>query len=256
MWGEILFSLKAYVKSFELFVSFRLYKYLFLLLLLLMIFAFPVVIFDFFVSLITGWIPYASAQQYALTGVSLAASISGFFLLLILSPVFSLISEETGKRLTGLTYRFSPTQLIKDILRGLKITLRNLLYQYVIIAVVSIAMHFAPSVYLIRVFGSVLIFLVTAYFYGFSILDYAMENLRMSYKRSVDFVRSHPGIAIGLGSVYYLMISWNDLGIVAGNLGRFAIYWSAFAEALVAFFGVIAASYVMFKYSENDRLGS
>ncbi len=117
MWTDILYSLKAYLKSFEIFIRYRLYKYLLLLLFLLIIFAFPVVIFDFFVNLITGWIPYASAHEFALTGVSIAASISGFFLLLVLSPVFSLVSEETGKRLTGLEYRFSPAQLIKDVLR-------------------------------------------------------------------------------------------------------------------------------------------
>jgi len=75
-----------------------------------------------------------------------------------------------------------------------------------------------------------------------------MENLRMSYRQSVEFVRRYPGYAIGLGSIYYAAITINDWESVAGNFGHFSIYWSAFAEALVAFFGVIAASYIMYNY--------
>ena len=251
MMPQLIFSLKAFVKSLEIFLKYRLYKYLLLLLFLLIIFAFPVVVFDYFVHLVTGLIPYASVQKYGLAGVSIAAGISGFFLLLVLSPVFSLVSEETGKRLTGLEYRFSPAQLIKDVIRGLKITLRNLLYQYLAIALISIVLYFLPDTYIIQLAGSILIFLVTAYFYGFSILDYAMENLRMSYDASVEFVRNHPGYALGLGSVYYAMISINDWKIIADALGHFSVYWSAFAEALVAFFGVIAASYILYKKSPN-----
>ena len=254
MTSEILFSLKAYLRALDIFIRYKLYKYLFILLILLIIFAFPVVIFDFIVSKITALIPYASAQEYALTGVSIAAGISGFILLLVLSPVFSLVSEETGKRLTGVEYRFSPAQLIKDIIRGLKITLRNLVYQYLVIALISIALYLLPEMKILELTGSVLIFIVTAYFYGFSILDYAMENLRMSYSESVEFVRSHPGYALGLGSIYYATIGFNDWEIFSEALGHFSVYWSAFAEALVAFFGVIAASYIMYSYKlKSDR---
>jgi len=248
MMPELFYSLKAYLKSLELFIRYHLYKYLLLLFLLLLFFAFPVVIFDFFVTKITALIPYASVQEYALTGVSIAAGISGFFLLLVLSPVFSLVSEETGKRLTGVEYRFSPAQLVKDVARGIKITLRNLFYQYLLVGLVSIVLYFLPEMKMIQLAGSVLIFIVTAYFYGFSILDYAMENLRMTYDESVDFVRSHPGYALGLGSIYYAMIGVNDWKLFSDALGHLSVYWSAFAEALVAFFGVIAASYIMYTY--------
>ncbi len=245
MFNEIIHSIISYPKAIGLIFRFRLYKYLFLLLFLLIIFAFPVILFDYFVQLITGLIPYQDAQKYASIPVEIAAGFSGFFLLLILSPVFSMVSEETGQRLSGKSYRFSPAQLIKDIFRGIKITLRNLLYQYVFIALISIVMYLLPEMKIIHLTGKILIFLVTAYFYGFSILDYAMENLRMSYQKSVEFVRNHPGLAIGLGSIYYLSIKINDFPPVRNFFGNFNIYWSNFAEALIAFTGVIAASYLV-----------
>jgi CysZ protein len=248
LFDEIVHSIISYSKAFVLLFRFRLYKYLLLLLLLLIIFAFPVVIFDFFIQLLTGFIPYAEAQKYASIPVQIAAGFSGFFLLLVLSPVFSLVSEETGQKLSGKNYHFSPGQFIKDIIRGIKITLRNMLYQYLFIALISIAMYFLPEMKIIHITGNVLIFIVTAYFYGFSILDYAMENLRMSYKKSIDFVRNHPGIAIGLGSIYYAIISINNIPSVNKIFGNLNIYWSNFAEAIIAFIGVIAASYIMYAF--------
>ena len=247
MWQDVIKSIGYYGMAVGYFFKFRLFKYLILLLILLILFAFPVVIFDFLINFIAGLIPYFNVQKYTILTVNIVASISGFFLLLILSPVFSLVSEEVGKRLHGQTYNFSPVQLVKDIVRGIKISLRNMFYQYLGIAIISIVLYFLPEMKIIHLTGNTLIVLITAYFYGFSILDYAMENYRMPYRDSVQFVRDNPGLAIGLGSVYYLMISFNT--IFEGRLvsEHFSVYWSAFSEALVAFIGVIAASVLMFE---------
>jgi len=250
--NEFVLGFGSYLKAFDLLIRFRLYKYFLLLLLLIALFSFPVVLFDFITSFITGLIPFAKAQEFALTGVSLTATISGFFLLLILSPLLSIVSEEVGVKLRGKSYRFSLTQLVKDIVRGIKITLRNLFYQYILIAIISILMYVLPASKIISLFGSAAIFLVTAYFYGFSILDYAMENYRMNYQTSVNFVRQHAGLALGLGAVYYVIISINNLDFMAQKLGHFTVYWSAFAEAFVAFIGVIAASYLLYQYKKSD----
>jgi len=253
MFSEILTGIWSYILALSYFIRFRLYKYLLLLILLLLIFAVPVVIFDCFVNFIARLIPYAQSQKYALLSLNMVASLSGFFLLLILSPLFSLVSEEVGKRLTGQTYRFSPIQLGKDIVRGVRISLRNMFYQYLFIGLLSIALYFLPEMRILQVSGQILIALITAYFYGFSILDYAMENYRMPYRQSVDFVRKHNGLAIGLGLVYYVMISMNDL--LEGHLfsEHTAVYWSAFSEAFVAFLGVIAGSVILFRKFESSK---
>jgi len=255
MFSEIFTGIWSYILAVNYFVRFRLYKYLLLLILLLLIFAVPVVIFDFFFNLIAGLIPYAQSQKYALLSLNMIASLSGFFLLLVLSPLFSLVSEEVGKRLIGQTYRFSPIQLGKDIIRGVRISLRNMFYQYLFIGLLSIGLYFLPENPILQVSGQIIIALVTAYFYGFSILDYAMENYRMPYRQSVDFVHKHSGLAIGLGGIYYLIISLNDL--LEGHLfnEHTAVYWSSFSEAFVAFLGVIAASVILFRKFESRKGG-
>ena len=245
MLSDFIKSLLAYLEALRYFIKFRLYKYLAFLLVLLFLFVFPVFIFDYIVNTLTRLIPYFDMQKYALISVNIAAGISGFLLLLILSPLFSAVSEEVGKRLAHHTYKFSPLQFMKDIIRGLKISLRNLIYQYFMLALISIFLFMMPKSSVLQLIANSLIFLVTAYFYGFSIMDYAMENYRMSYKASVNFMHQNPGIALGIGSVYYLAISANN--ILEGTLidRHTAIYWSAFSEALVALIGVIAASIIM-----------
>ncbi len=253
MWQDVIKSIKYYGIATRYIFKFRLYKYLILLLILLILFAFPVIIFDLLINFIAGLIPYFNVQKYTILTVNIVASFSGFLLLLILSPVFSLVSEEVGKRLSGQVYKFSLVQLIKDILRGIKISLRNMFYQYLGIAIISIILYFLPEMKIIHLTGNTLIALITAYFYGFSILDYAMENYRMPYRDSVQFVRDNPGLAIGLGGVYYLMISLNT--IFEGQLvsEHFSVYWSAFSEAIVAFIGVIAASVLMFEKRKKSH---
>ncbi len=249
---EIFKGISSYLEAIYLAIKYRLYKYILFIFLLLIIFIFPVVLFDLFLSGLSKLIPYSDTDKYAEMGVSFAAGMSGFFLLIILSPIFSMVSEEVTQRLAGRSYNFSLTQLIKDVLRGIKIAFRNLFYEYTAIAIISILLHFLPENYVISLTGNVLIFLVTSYFYGFSIMDYALENHRIGYKQSVAFIRNHAGLAIGLGSVYYAVITINDIEIIKQNLGHLSVYWSGFAEALVAFVGVVGGSILVAKLHRSS----
>jgi uncharacterized protein involved in cysteine biosynthesis len=245
---DLIYSYINYLKAVFYVHKFKLYKYLILLLFLLILFVLPVFLFDITITSLADFIPFINAQKYAFSTISLAANVSEFLLLLVLSPLFSMVSEEVGKALTGQNYRFSPMQLFKDIIRGIKISLRNMFYQYCLILMVYIVMFLADNLTIFKILGQTLIIIITSYFYGFTLLDYAMENYRMSYKKSVTFVRQHPGLAIGLGSIYYIFISLNNLIDHPAMSKHLVIYWSAFSEALVAFLGVIAASIIMYQY--------
>jgi len=238
---EFLLGIFSYLQAVYYIKKLNLYKYLALLLLMLLFFMFPIVFFDVIVNFISAIIPFANTSKYADVSVSFASGISGFFLLILMSPVFSMISEEVMQKLAGKSYKFSFTQLLKDMIRGIKITLRNLLYEYVVIAVISIILYFLPHHDIISLSAKVLIFFISSYFYGFSLIDYTLENYRYNYKASVVFVRSHLGLAIGLGSIYYATISINDIQTVKSTLGHLSIYWSGFGEAFIALIGVIGA---------------
>jgi CysZ protein len=52
------------------------------------------------------------------------------------------------------------------------------------------------------------------YFIGFSIMDYNCERYRYSMSKSIQFIKTHKGHAIGIGCVYSLFMA---LPTVAGD---------------------------------------
>jgi len=97
--------------------------------------------------------------------------------------------------------------------------------------------------------------MVTSYFYGFTLLDYAMENQRMGYRDSVRFSRNHISLVIGLGLIYYGFIQLKYFDKIRALAGEFDFYWIAFGEAFVAFIGVIAGTLAL-SHVLNKEKGS
>jgi len=250
--NEIILSLFAYQKAINSIIKYKILKYVILLFVLLFIFVFPVVLFGETLSFFGKHIPFIDGEKYAKLTASFFSSLSGFMVLLFLIPVFTLISDEVNFYIRGVKNQFSIAQFISDIVRGLKITVRNLVYQYVVLVLLFIVLKIFSENSLFSVLSNSLIFIVTSYFYGFSLLDYAMENHKMDYTNSVKFVRSHSGLALGLGAVYFGIVQINDLSFTRSLLGNATIYWSAFAEAIVAFVGVIAANIVLNVVVKNE----
>lgn len=128
-------------------------------------------------------------------------SLFKFLFLIIGSPVFAYLSEKTESIMEGKEFPFSWKQLLNDVLRGIRIALRNILWQTVylltilIVSFIPVAGWVAP---LIALF-------VECYYFGFSMLDYSSERNKMSYQQSIDFIGHHKGLAIGNGMVYYMM---------------------------------------------------
>ena len=128
-------------------------------------------------------------------------SLFKYLWLIIGSPVFAYLSEKTEALLEGTDYPFSWPQLLKDMLRGIKLALRNALWQTVytvsilILSFIPVAGWIAPVVSLF----------VECYYYGFSMLDYSCERHKLSPAQSVTFISNRKGLAIGNGLVFYLM---------------------------------------------------
>ncbi len=243
--NEFILSVLSYPKALKVISQYGLLKYVFILIILLFVFVAPIIFLGEAMSFVGSYMPFIDGEKYAKVGSSFLSSISGFFLLLVLIPIFTLISDQVNYHIRGVKNTFSLNQFTADILRGLKITLRNFIYQYVIIVILLIILKLFSSNVLFSWSSNIVIFIVTSYFYGFSLMDYAMENHQMNYNKSVSFMRKHLGLAIGLGMVYYAVVKINDIQVVQQLLGNMSVYWSSFAEAIVAFIGVIAANIVL-----------
>jgi CysZ protein len=144
----------------------------------------------------------------------ISGTFSKYMVLIILSPLFALLSEKTEEKLTGKSFPFSFDQLMKDIGRGVLISLRNMFFEYLfVIAVFVLTIIFPVSAFI----TTPLLLFVSWYFTGFTMLDYSSERHRFGIGQSVRFVKSNKGYACGIGFVYWLLtfFSFFPLSILA-----------------------------------------
>ncbi|MFW5850712.1 MAG: EI24 domain-containing protein [Bacteroidota bacterium] len=139
---------------------------------------------------------------------------SGYVVLLLMSPLFSYISERTEQYLSGHSYPFSARRLLHETLRGIVVVIRNILIQGGIFLGVFI-FSFIPLLGQIigGTIGSVFLFLVSAYFYGFSFMDYTIERHNISISKGAQYINKRKGAAVGLGFIYGLLLFIPFLGM-------------------------------------------
>jgi CysZ protein len=128
-------------------------------------------------------------------------SLFKFLFLIVGSPVFAYISEKTESILEDRDFPFSFKQLMKDAWRGIKLALRNAVWQSVYILSLSVLSLFP----LVGWISPLIALLVECYYYGFSMLDYSCERNKLSPSQSIEFIGRHKGLAIGNGMMFYLM---------------------------------------------------
>ncbi len=124
-----------------------------------------------------------------------------YIVVIILSPMLTFLSERIEKIITGNHYKFSLKLLIHDIKRGLKIALRNITWEYLIIVLVLGLTSFISGGWK-DVFLLVITIPIGFYFYGFAFIDYINERRRLTIQQSIYFVSKHKGLAISIGSIY------------------------------------------------------
>lgn len=160
-----------------------------------------------------------------------------YILILILSPVLSIVSERVERILTGNKYKFNLKQLIKDIKRALNLAIRNMIWELAIVYGLIIIYYsitrligFGPIDsnsglpfnsglnflqhnkvnFIDGLFTGIIAMVVAFYYYGFGFIDYLMERMRMDIKESVKFVRKHKGFAVALGSIFTLIFVYSN----------------------------------------------
>jgi len=130
-------------------------------------------------------------------------------LVLVLSaPFMSPLSEKVENHLMGQTssLRFSFSQIIKDLFRGLRMALRNIIrevFYTLLLLLLGLIPFFSP-------FTPFLILGVQSFYTGFGNIDYTLER-HLNIRNSVRLVRSNKGLALGNGLVF--------MGLLAIGIG-------------------------------------
>ena len=135
-------------------------------------------------------------------------SLFKYIWLILGSPIFAYLSEKTESIIEGKDYPFNLKQLLKDAYRGVRLALRNTLWQTVYTVSILI-LSFIP---LIGWATPILALFIECYYYGFSMLDYSFERNKLTMQQGIEFTGRHKGLAIGNGIVFYLMHGFLFIG--------------------------------------------
>jgi CysZ protein len=220
---EIVIAIQSYGKAHQFISKHRLWKWIILPgLLYMLLFSVGMYFFGKSATSVIGWLSDETGISnwlhrmqngwlgffFTLGGIMIWLLLMFFYFslfkyiwLIIGSPVFAYLSEKTEALLEGREYPFSWPQLLKDIVRGIRLALRNTLWQTVY-TVSILLLSFIPVIGWVT---PVISLFVECYYYGFSMLDYSCERHKLSPSKSIAFIGNHKGLAIGNGLVFYLM---------------------------------------------------
>ena len=134
-----------------------------------------------------------------------------YIVLILLSPLLAYASERTEEIITGRTFPFSWGQLMKDAFRGALIALRNGIMELVITVGIWFLTLFIP---LLSPVSFILLFAVSAYFYGFSMFDYLFDRRRMRIGESVKAVNDRLGAVLANGALFSLVMKLPLFGVM------------------------------------------
>jgi len=223
MLKEIIISIQAYLHTHRFINKHRLWKWIFI----------PGLIYGilFCLGIYLFWISSSSAIEFMLlkTGVKewmqkmqnswlsfllifgqlilhlvlmmFYFSLFKYLFLIIGSPLFAWLSEKTEAIIEGKEYPFDGRQLLKDIIRGIGLAFRNMLWQ----TVYTIAILILSFIPLLGWITPLIALIIECYYLGFSMLDYSCERNKLSTSQSIAFISRHKGLAIGNGMVFVLM---------------------------------------------------
>lgn len=136
--------------------------------------------------------------------------VNRYVVLVVLSPLLAFLSERTEAALTGRTYPFTVRQFLRDAWRGARVALRNVLLEIAITCGIWAGSLIVP---LLAPLGFILLFLVSAYFSGYSMFDYVFERRRFGVRESVRGINQRVGLVIGNGACFVLLMRIPLLGL-------------------------------------------
>lgn len=156
-------------------------------------------------STMNGIVWYLIQLMLEISIAMLLMQFAKYLVVTLLSPLLAYLSLKTENIITGNVYPFTMHQFWLDVKRGLRVVVRNIMWQYFFFLIIFVICSiFWDNVYDSPVFY--ITYLIGFYYYGFSFLDYVSERRKMTVDESILMMRKHRGLTMAIGTVYSLMI--------------------------------------------------
>ena len=151
---------------------------------------------------------------FKLIFVILASKLNKYLVLILLSPMNTIVAGRTEYVLSGNVYKFEVKQFINDIYRGINFSIRNLFSQFFVVFIwIGITMVFP----FLDAFTFWVLFVIGGYFYGASLLDYNLEKRKISMEKSFSFIFKNAGITLSIGLLFSSLF-FTSFGILLAPL--------------------------------------
>lgn len=218
MINDILKGIKDYFRAFALMSKLKLWKYVVLTGILSIIFGGGMIfaslsMIELFSSSLINIYPFEWGKDYV---VGFAKFISGtgvlafgillykYIIFILFIPFLGPISEKIEAHLTGQKVGFSVfniPQLIKGMIRGLRISIRLIFKEFKWIIALFI-LGFFPG---ISIFIPIIAFTIGAFYGGYGNFDWALERY-YNVRERIDFVGANKGLTLGNGIPFTLLL--------------------------------------------------
>lgn len=212
--SELFSGIFSYLRALRLISQLKLWRYVLLpglisFVLAVLIFSSVFAFSDNIGDWATAW--YRAEKGEAIVS-TLGAILSGAILFIIslllfkhivlavVAPFMSPLSERIEAHYRGelAPKPFKVEEFASDILRSLRLSLRNISWEILMTLVLLFLGLIIPF---LSPFTTALIFLIQAYYAGFGNMDFTLER-HFDFKGRVQFVKQHRGLAIGNGIVF------------------------------------------------------
>lgn len=133
------------------------------------------------------------------------------YIVLILLEIFIFhFIRKTIEELSGLREEASFSAFMNALKRMVKITIRNFILE-TIFSWIAIAVLALLGISFMKI---VVVFIIQAYFLGFTLIDNYHEIRNLDIKKSEELTRNYPGVAIGIGTGFTVLLAIPILGLV------------------------------------------
>lgn len=138
-----------------------------------------------------------------------------YVVLVFLSPLLAYASERTAELLTGTHIPFHWARWLREMLRGMVMALRNGALEIGITVLAWAATLFLP---LFAPVTALLLWVVSCWFYGFSMFDYIHERKGLGLRASVRAAHQQRGAVLANGMLFNLLMKVPVLGMMTAPL--------------------------------------
>ena len=169
-----------------------------------------------------GYGPEASSAWYVMAGKFMVTFVVRALLLMaylgiykslvliIMSPVMAYLTEVCMEKMGFDVPEFDLIMFFKNVWRGIRVATVNIVKEFLLLILIGLLVYIP----IVGLLSPVLFFVISSYFYGYSMLDYVNEIKGLTMKEGDRYIWDKKWLSISLGTGFYFLLSIPFIGLL------------------------------------------